>query len=229
MIANLIWSRSHFCIIFGAHKSILFIVKVKIFVDIKWPYRSSPIMLTVEPKMVNISFWARTPMSIKHMMFFWCLFVHPHLTPHHSNVAVWLKKSDHERPAFFNPLLRISTKRFLTASHALTSLMYQQLTLIVLDMWFGSQQRNFMDVVWSVQVRPSGNGIELFTCHQGKFSFCKGSSGRNSSYSRRFLRFCTILSMQQTLSWKVSTYIYYVHKTYMVHLIPSWKIGSLFE
>ena len=43
-----------FLITFGAQMNILFIIKVKILVLIKWPYRSLPIMLTIESGMAII-------------------------------------------------------------------------------------------------------------------------------------------------------------------------------
>ena len=39
-------------ITFGVHMNIAFIFKVRIFVLIKWSYRSPPIVLTIEPGMV---------------------------------------------------------------------------------------------------------------------------------------------------------------------------------
>ena len=45
------------------------------------------IMLTIEPRMMNIS-WICTPTSLKHMPF-WFPFLHSHLTTHHSNIVVW--------------------------------------------------------------------------------------------------------------------------------------------
>ena len=66
----------------GAHMNILIIVKVKIFIDIKWSYSPPPpIMLTNEPRMVNI-FWARNPIFLQHMSL-WCPFLHPHLSTRH--------------------------------------------------------------------------------------------------------------------------------------------------
>ena len=43
----------------------------------KWSYRPPPIVLTIEPRMVSI-LWARSPISLKHMMPFWYPFLHPH-------------------------------------------------------------------------------------------------------------------------------------------------------
>ena len=44
------------------------------------------IMLTMEPRMVN-TFEACRPISLKHMMPFWCPFLDPHLTTYHSNIG----------------------------------------------------------------------------------------------------------------------------------------------
>ena len=46
------------------------------------------IMLTIELKMVSV-FWARRPISFKHMLF-WCLFLDPHQSTFHSNIGVHL-------------------------------------------------------------------------------------------------------------------------------------------
>ena len=43
-----------FLIIFGAHVNILLIIKVNILVLIKWSCRVSPIVLTIECKMISI-------------------------------------------------------------------------------------------------------------------------------------------------------------------------------
>ena len=53
---------------------------------IKWSYRSSPILLIIELKMVN-TFWASSPISYKHMSF-WCPFLDPHLITCHSHAGV---------------------------------------------------------------------------------------------------------------------------------------------
>ena len=45
------------------------------------------IMLTMEPRMVN-TFGACRPISLKHMMHFWCPFLDPHLTTYHSSIGV---------------------------------------------------------------------------------------------------------------------------------------------
>ena len=50
----------HFLIIYGACMNILFIIKVKILVLIKWLCRYPSIMLTIEPRM-GIIFWACCP------------------------------------------------------------------------------------------------------------------------------------------------------------------------
>ena len=65
----------------------LFIIKVNILELIKLPCRSCQLLLTIEPGMVN-RFLARSPISFKHMMPFWCPFIDPHLTAHHSNIGV---------------------------------------------------------------------------------------------------------------------------------------------
>ena len=48
---------------------------------------SPSFMLTTEPKMFSI-FWARSPISFKHMMPFWCPSSKPHLIAFHSNIGV---------------------------------------------------------------------------------------------------------------------------------------------
>ena len=72
----------------GAHMNISFTNKV-------WAFSSSsngrpPIMLIIEPRMVN-KFGVCSPISFKHM-FFWYPFLHSHSTTHHSNMAAQLKK-----------------------------------------------------------------------------------------------------------------------------------------
>ena len=80
--------HSHFTHIFGAHVNILlFIVKVKSLVDIRWSLRYPQLCWLLHLEWFNV-FWAHSPISLKHMMPFWCLFLHPH----HSNVAVQLVK-----------------------------------------------------------------------------------------------------------------------------------------
>ena len=76
-------------IIFEAYMEILFIIEVKILELIKWSSRSSPIMLTIGPRMVN-KFWICSWSSLKRMSF-WCLYLDTHLTTHHSIIVVWLK------------------------------------------------------------------------------------------------------------------------------------------
>ena len=44
-------------------------------------------MLTIQPRMVSI-FSARSPISSKHMMSFWCLFLDPHLTTYSSTIFI---------------------------------------------------------------------------------------------------------------------------------------------
>ena len=69
--------RSHFIpIVFAAHLITLFIFNVKILKLIKWP------------RMVD-KFWAHSPTSV---MPFWCPFLDPHQTTHHSNLGVWSRK-----------------------------------------------------------------------------------------------------------------------------------------
>ena len=46
-----------FLIIFGAHMNILFVIKAKFLVLVQWLYRSSQVMLTIEPGM-DVMFWA---------------------------------------------------------------------------------------------------------------------------------------------------------------------------
>jgi hypothetical protein len=55
---------------------LLFVVEM--FMLLKWSYRSLPIMLTIEPRMVSM-FYAHSPIPFKHM-FVWCMFLVPHLT-----------------------------------------------------------------------------------------------------------------------------------------------------
>jgi hypothetical protein len=44
-----------FLMIFGVHMNVLFVIKVKIFVLIKWSYRSSPpFMLIIKLNMISI-------------------------------------------------------------------------------------------------------------------------------------------------------------------------------
>jgi hypothetical protein len=44
-------------------------------------------MLTTELRIISI-FWACSPISFKHMIYFWCQFLDPHLTTYNSNVGV---------------------------------------------------------------------------------------------------------------------------------------------
>jgi hypothetical protein len=64
--------------IFGAHMNILFIIKAKSLVLIKWSHRSPPIKMTIRPRMVFI-FWALSPVLLKHVPF-WYPFLEPHTT-----------------------------------------------------------------------------------------------------------------------------------------------------
>jgi hypothetical protein len=81
-------ARSHLPHNFGAHMKIWFNINVKIPMLIKWPYRFSPKSCWLwSLEWVSI-FWARTPISFKHMMPLWCPFSHPHLTTCHSNIGV---------------------------------------------------------------------------------------------------------------------------------------------
>ena len=67
------------------HMNILFMIKVKILMFVKWSYRSPLITQTMEPRMNKI-FWAHNPISFKHISV-WCPFWDLHLTTHHSNVG----------------------------------------------------------------------------------------------------------------------------------------------
>lgn len=50
-------------------------------------------MLTIDPR----PFWTCSPISSKHMLF-WCLFLDPQLTPHHSNILVlWIRHKTYLR------------------------------------------------------------------------------------------------------------------------------------
>ena len=69
--------------------NVLFITKVKILVLIEWSYMPPPpIVLTIEPRMLSI-FWARSPISFKHMSF-WCPFFLDILlrSTYHSNTGI---------------------------------------------------------------------------------------------------------------------------------------------
>ena len=48
-----------------------------------------PIMLTIKPRIVT-KFWAHSSISCIQLMSFWCPFLVPHLTTHHSNIGVRL-------------------------------------------------------------------------------------------------------------------------------------------
>lgn len=74
---------------FRAHMIILLIVREKILGVIKWSYRSSSIMLTIEGRMVT-KIWAYGLVSYKYMSLR-CAFLHPRLTTNHSNVAIWFR------------------------------------------------------------------------------------------------------------------------------------------
>ena len=66
--------------------NILFISGVRILVLIEWSYKfRPPIMLAIEPRM-SIIFWARSPISFKHMSFRYPL-LESHLTTLHSYVG----------------------------------------------------------------------------------------------------------------------------------------------
>jgi hypothetical protein len=65
-----------------------FIIKVNILVLIEWSNRSPSIMLTIEPRIINI-FWTYSPLqSIKKHMSILCLFLNPRLTTYHSTIGV---------------------------------------------------------------------------------------------------------------------------------------------
>jgi hypothetical protein len=63
---------------FEVHLNFPFTVKMRILMLILNMYRSPPIMLTTELRMVNI-LWARSHKYILH----WCPFLDPHLTTYH--------------------------------------------------------------------------------------------------------------------------------------------------
>ena len=71
--------------------NILFILKVKILVLMKWSYRFPPVMLTMEPRLIII-FWAHNPTSSKYISPFWYLFLESHQITYHSNVGVLIRK-----------------------------------------------------------------------------------------------------------------------------------------
>ena len=60
--------------------NILVSTKLKVLELIKWSYQFPPIMLIIEPRMVN-KLWAWSPVSFKHMMSCLCPFLDPH--PYH--------------------------------------------------------------------------------------------------------------------------------------------------
>ena len=57
-----------YLIVFIAHMSISFIIKVKFLVLIKLWYTPPEIMLTIEPRMVG-TFWVHSPISYEHISF----------------------------------------------------------------------------------------------------------------------------------------------------------------
>ena len=69
--------------------NILFIIKVKVFVPIKWSYGSPQSCLTIEPRMVII-FGACSPTSFKHMSC-WYMFLEPYESTYQSNLDVGLR------------------------------------------------------------------------------------------------------------------------------------------
>ena len=72
------------------HVKILFIIKVKILMLVKWSYRSPQIMPTIEPRMIII-IWARNPIIFKHKSF-WYPFMEANQTTHHLNIGVLVRK-----------------------------------------------------------------------------------------------------------------------------------------
>ena len=71
----------------GAHKSILFIIKVKILVHIKVVIWIPPIMFIIKLRIVNI-FWACSSNLVFEHIFLESAFLDPHLTAHHSRIGV---------------------------------------------------------------------------------------------------------------------------------------------
>ena len=69
--------------------NIVFNIKVKIHMLIKWSYRSPSIMLTIEPRMNSIV-WAHSPIFFQHMSF-WCPFLDSHQTIYQSIIGVHLR------------------------------------------------------------------------------------------------------------------------------------------
>ena len=84
--------------ILRAYMNILFIIKMKFLKLIKWSYTSPPppMTLSVEPRMVN-KFWACNPIASKHLSFFGCVFIDPHLTHTPLKYRCPIKKSDHKK------------------------------------------------------------------------------------------------------------------------------------
>ena len=96
-LANPHWGHSRI------HRmNILFIIKVKILVLVKWSYRSLSITLTIEPRMVSV-FWCRSPISFKHM-FVWNPVLEVHLTIHPLKYGCLIKRSNQIRHAYYNAL-----------------------------------------------------------------------------------------------------------------------------
>ena len=103
---------------------ILFIVKVNILELIKWSYRSLAIMLTIEPKMVKI-FWARSPISFKHVFLVLILTSTPNRTPPKDR---WLtKKSNQVMPAYLNNVVSLSKSCEILASETIVLIKEDQM------------------------------------------------------------------------------------------------------
>ena len=58
-----------------------------ILVLMKWSYKSFPIILAIELRIISLV-WACSTIYFKHMIYFWGQFLDPHLTSYNSNVDV---------------------------------------------------------------------------------------------------------------------------------------------
>ena len=66
--------------------NIIFMIKIKILMLVKWSYWSPPIMLPMELILVII-FWAGSPLSFEQMSFFYP-FLEPHLSYVYLNLSL---------------------------------------------------------------------------------------------------------------------------------------------
>ena len=72
--------------------NILFTIKVKILVPMKWSsYRSLHLCWLLSLECSTYFEFVAKPLLIKHMSF-WYPFLEPHLTMYHSNIGVWLRQ-----------------------------------------------------------------------------------------------------------------------------------------